>query len=153
MAEYELVTLAPEPFAYVSRTGALAEMPRIMSEAFCTLGEALGKAGVTPTAAPFAHYREVRDGRVAVDVGFPIRSEAIGAARAAGLSIGETASGEVMRALHVGAYDKLGETYEAVIAAMRARGLSPAADMWERYLTGPETPPEQMRTEVWWAAG
>lgn len=152
MPDFNLVELKPEPFAYVSRAGSVAEIPNLMSQAFCTLEQALKSAKATPTGAPFAHYRSVRDGHVEVDVGFPVAAASREALAAAGLELGQTASGKAMHGLHVGPYEQLAQFYDAIIAELRDQGLTPAEDMWERYLDGPEVPPEKMRTEVIWPA-
>jgi effector-binding domain-containing protein len=152
MSDFNLVDLKPEPFAYVSRACSVAEMPKFMSEAFCALDEALKKANAAPTGGPFAHYRSVRNGHVEVDVGFPVAAATRDALAAAGLELGQTASGKAMHGLHVGAYEGLAHFYDAIIAELRDQGLTPAEDMWERYLDGPEVPPEKTRTEVFWPA-
>lgn len=152
MSDFNLVDLKPEPFAYVSRAGSVAEIPNLMSQAFCTLEQALKKANATPTGGPFAHYRSVRDGHVEVDVGFPVAAASREALAAAGLELGQTASGTAMHGLHVGPYERLAQFYDAILAELRERGLTPSEDMWERYLDGPEVPPEKTRTEVFWPA-
>lgn len=152
MTDFNLVELEPEPFAYVSRAGSVAEMPKLMSEAFHALGDALKQANAMPTGAPFAHYRSVRNGHVEVDVGFPVPAAARETLGAAGLQLGETASGKAMHGLHVGSYEDLSHFYDAMVAELRDQGLTPAEDMWERYLDGPEVSPEKTRTEVFWPA-
>lgn len=152
MADFNLVRLIPEPFAYVPRAGAVADMPRIMSEAFCALEAALRQAETAPAGPPFAHYRSVRDGKVEVDVGFPVRAASVQALREAGLAIGETARGRALHGVHEGSHDSLSAIYDAMIANLRERGLEPCEDMWERYLSPPEAPPDETRTEVFWPA-
>jgi effector-binding domain-containing protein len=150
MTQFALVTLTPQPFAYVSRECALAEIGQIMSEGFGAAFGALARAGAAPAGEPMAHYRSVKNGRVSVDIGVPIRAEAEASARAAGLEVGATGAGRAVQAMHVGPYDTLTQTYDAMFADMRARSLAPADDMWERYLDPPDTPAEKVRTEVIW---
>src|SRR5690606_36645447 len=138
MSEFSLVDLKPEPFAYVSRAGAVADIPKLMSQAFCALGEALKLANATPTGAPVAHYRSVRDGHVEVDVGFPVLAASRDALAPAGHELGQTAYGKALHGVHVGPYEGLGQFYDTIIAELRDQCLTPSEDMWERYLDGPE---------------
>ena len=55
-----------------------------------------------------------------------------------------------MTATHIGPYDTVSETYSTMDRAMQAQGLTGSKDMWERYLSPPDTPPEQTRTDVIW---
>lgn len=152
MSDFNLVDLKPEPFVFVSRACATSEIPRIMSEAFCDLHAALARTPATPAGPPLAHFRSVREGHVEVDVGFPMSPAGLEVARKAGLQVGETACGKALYGKHVGPYESLAETYEAMIAELRDLGFTPADDMWERYLTGEGTPPERTQTEVLWPA-
>ena len=43
-------------------------------------------------------------------------------------------------------------TYDAMLAEMKDRKLEGTHDMWERYISPPETPPEKTQTEVIWPA-
>ena len=62
-------------------------------------------------------------------------------------------AGEVAHTTHLGPYDDLPAAYDALRAAVEAEGraLADDAPMWEEYLSPPDTPPEQTRTEVYWS--
>lgn len=144
------VAMTPEPFAYVTRACEMAGIGAAVSDAFCTLGAALDQAKVNPAGPPMARYRNIADGRITIDLGFPVQEAALASLRAAGLQTGMTGGGQAMRALHLGSYEELKRTYDAVLDAIHAAGREPGEEMWERYFSGPDTPPGQSRTEVLW---
>jgi effector-binding domain-containing protein len=119
-----------------------------MGEAFGAVYGYLGRHGVEPQGPPVGCYEmgggptfEVRVGCV---VGAPIEAE--GDVEPYFLSGGPTLVTE-----HVGPYDELSKAYEALETHAREHGQElDGSVMWEEYLTGPEVPPEQMRTLVHW---
>ena len=146
MTDLRITELEPAPFAYVSRTCAAREVGRVVSETFAALSTAFATAGASPIGAPLAHFSPAADDLVHVELGFPVEEHVTGPLHIAGLSISETPGGMVMRAVHGGDYATLRKTYDEVIAAIRAQGLKPSADMWERY--GGEG--EAIEVEVIW---
>jgi effector-binding domain-containing protein len=61
----------------------------------------------------------------------------------------ELPGGEVAVAIHVGPYERLAETYEAVQRWVAEQGRTAGAPMWEVYLDDPDTTPrDALRTEV-----
>jgi effector-binding domain-containing protein len=63
----------------------------------------------------------------------------------------ELPEGEVVTTTHIGPYEGLPQAYEALQAWMRREGKEPATNlMWEEYVTGPETPPPETRTIIYW---
>lgn len=150
MPNFSLMSLTPRPFAFVSRSCAAERIGPTMAEAFSRLGDVMTAAGVRPDGPPLTHYRRIGKENVTFDVGFPISEEQFEALRGRGLSLGTTASGQAMKALHVGAYERLPETYFAVLSEMRARKLEATEDMWESYLSPPGTPAFETATEILW---
>ncbi len=150
MPEFPVVTLSPEPFAYITITANMTEIPKAMGDGFGQLSMLFAQAKVTMAGMPMCHYLDYDEKSTTFQLGFPCRPDEVEALRDAGLSIGETPSGENMKAVHMGPYDGLGTTYNAMTDAMKAQGLTPAKDMWETYYSPPETPPEQIKTEVTW---
>lgn len=150
MPEFPVVTLKPGPFAYITVTTPMAGIATAMGEGFGRLSALFAEARAEMAGMPMCHYVEYDETSTTFQLGFPCRPEEVGALRAAGLSIGETPAGATMKAVHLGPYDSVGSTYNAMIEAMKAQGLVAARDMWEVYHSPPETPPEQIRTEILW---
>lgn len=150
MTPFPISDESPQHFAYVSRKARINEVPKVMAECFGVLSRAFTSAHADFAGAPLAHYVAYDADSATFDVGFPARPDQLEALRSAGLSIGQTASGKVMRARHVGSYDSLPKTYQAMQAQMKADGLEGNRDMWEAYMSPPETPSEQVTTDVIW---
>lgn len=150
MREFIVAEMTPQPFAYVMRHARIADMSQVMGECFGILSAALARAKAEPAGPPLSHYLDYDNNSSTFQVGFPIRSEDVEAVSAAGLAIGETPAGSVMQVQHVGPYDTLHLTYDAMTRAMSEQSLKGTHDMWERYLSPPETPPERTVTEVMW---
>ncbi|QZY28642.1 GyrI-like domain-containing protein [Nocardioides coralli] len=118
-----------------------------MGEAFGAVARFLDRENILPTGPAMAYY-EVGEEGMRVSAGFlvdpPIRE-------GDGVVDREVPEREVVRGVHVGSYDTLPKTYDALRATAEARGrkLDETA-MWEEYLTGPDHPPEEMRTRVSW---
>ena len=55
-----------------------------------------------------------------------------------------------VQAMHVGGYDTLDTTYEAVKQRMHEEGMKASDDMWEYYLSDQSTDPATWRTLVIW---
>lgn len=151
MADPVIVELTPRPFAFVSLRSKLPEMPATMGQGFATLGQMFAKAKAELAGNPLAHYTDFDATTASFELGFPVLEDDIPALRAAGLSIGQTPGGRNMTATHLGPYDTVSRTYDLMTAAMKEQKLSAAKDMWESYLSPPETPPDQIRTEVIWS--
>jgi len=129
-------------------TASAAEIGPLMGDAFGAVYQYVGRHGLQPIGAPIGCYQigsgtsfDVRAGCV-VDV----LAESEG-----DLEPYLLRGGPALVTEHVGSYDELPKAYEALES--RARELGYELDhgsMWEEYLTGPEVPPEQMRTVVHW---
>lgn len=150
MSEPVIVELQPQPFAFVTLTSSLADMPTVIAQGFGTLSGLFAKAGAPMAGNPMAHCLSFEKRVMSFELGFPVRATDSEKLKTVGLSIGQTPDGPNMTATHLGPYGTLSETYSAMDAAMRARGVSGSKDMWESYMSPPETPPEQVRTDVIW---
>jgi effector-binding domain-containing protein len=150
MSEPVIVELQSAPFAFIELKSSLADMPRVIGQGFGTLAGMFGKAGAAMAGNPMAHYLAFDAQSVTFELGFPVLESDTAKLLAAGLSIGRTPGGRNMTDTHVGPYSTVSETYAAMEEAMKALGVTGSKDMWESYLSPPETPPAEIRTDVIW---
>lgn len=150
MTDFPIETLTSRPFAFLSRSAPLPDMPATMGAVYQAVAAAFAHVGAPMEGPAWCRYTAFDGATVGFDAGFAARAQDCDALRAAGLSIGETPSGRVMSGWHIGHYDTVPATYDAMQAAMKAAGVTGAEMMWEAYHSPPGTPPEETRTQVIW---
>lgn len=149
----ETVAVKPAPMIYVTRSVGMDanEIGTTMGEAFGAIGAFIGKSGIAPAGPPLAVYRDWDEasGKMKVDVGFPVASA--DTSRIEGeVTAGETPSGSALKAIHIGPYDTLRDTYGVLMAHMKEKGIPLSSVSWEVYPNDPETtPPEKLVTEIY----
>lgn len=149
MGEIHFTEVVEQPVAAVRSRVRMDELPDAFSSAFHRVFAALAEAGIRASGAPYARYRGMPTDTVDVEIGFPVESPFPGS----GDVIGETLpAGRAVEALHSGDYDSLRGTYEEVERWMRAHDVIPSDQMWEVYLSGPESDPDPAtwRTRIVW---
>ena len=153
MSRHEVEFVMPSVMAVaVTRfhvaSGELPAMGERMGHAFATVMADLGKASFVPDGPAVARYEPTADG-FDVSAGFRIPSEAT---VPAGLDRLELGGIEAAHTTHLGPYSGLSAAYDDLKAVADAAGRPVAGDgpMWEEYWSGPDTPAEQIRTEVYW---
>jgi effector-binding domain-containing protein len=146
--EIEVKHVDPRPFAAVRFRATVAEMPQHIGEAFGAVMAYLQRIGAPPDGPAVARYDIVAEGDFEVAAGFYVPSPIEGDGHVVPV---ELPAGDVARTTHIGPYEGLPQAYEAIEAWMKQNDRESAGStMWEEYLTGPETPPEQTRTEIYW---
>jgi effector-binding domain-containing protein len=146
---YEITRLE-EPARHLAVTRFVARPDEIgghIGGAFGTVAAHLGRLGITPVGAAVACYRmggpafEVRAG---FEVDEPVEPQG-------SIEPWVLPAGDALTTVHVGPYEELTKAYEALEARARELGVTlDPATMWEEYMSGPEVPPEQMRTVIHW---
>jgi AraC family transcriptional regulator len=145
--DLEIVELQEQPTAVIGKQVAMTALPEFFGNAFAAVSSALEAQGVQPAGPPFALYRGMPTETVDVEAGFPV-STTISAVN--GVQAGLLPACRAVQAMHVGSYDTLGTTYEAVKQRMGEEGLKASEDMWEYYLSDQSTDPATWRTLVVW---
>lgn len=149
----ETITAEAVPMVYVTRSVGMnaTEITAVMDEAFVVIGGFIGKTGIVPAGDPLAVFRDWDEssGRLKVDVGFPVAPGDTGRIEGE-IAAGETPSGKALKAVHVGPYDTLSNTYGVLMAHMKEKGIPMAPVSWEVYANDPEdTPPDKLITEIY----
>jgi effector-binding domain-containing protein len=145
--EVKIVELQEQPTAVIRERVAMTALPEFFGRAFAAVSAALEAQKVQPAGPPFALYRGMPTGTVDVEAGFPVSTNI---AVANGVRAGNLPACRAVQAMHVGSYDTLGTTYEAVKQRMGEEGLKASDDMWEYYLSDQSTAPATSRTLVVW---
>ncbi len=160
LTDTEIVELEPTPTAAVRIQQPVAEldlasafdryMPLVMDRARAVGGDIAG--------APYGRYHQFGPDVVDVEIGFPLASVPDGLSPLADTAPGEVGiselpGGPVARTVHRGAYDGLGQTYDALHEWIHAQaGYDDGAGPWESYMDDPGAiqDQEQLRTEIIW---
>jgi effector-binding domain-containing protein len=149
MVDIELTQHREQDTFVVHDRVPMSEIKQFFDRALPTVMAALTAQGAHPVGPPFAKYYGMPTDTIEIDVGFPVAHRATAAD---GATPGTLPGGPVVRAVHVGSYDDLSQTYDDMYAWMKNEGLEPADAMWEVYLSDPSRQPDPAtwRTEIWW---
>ena len=126
---------------------AREEMPRIMGPSIGELMGVLAAQGI-PSAGPlFAHHLWMAPGTFQFELGVPVARPVTATGR---VEPGRLPAATVARTVYHGSYEGLGPAWEEFDAWIEAHGHAPALDLWECYVTGPESgrDPAGWRTEL-----
>lgn len=145
--DVRIVELQEQPTAVVREQVAMTALPEFFGRAFAAVSAAMEAQGVQPAGPPFALYHGMPTEIVDVEAGFPVSTTV---AAVNGVRAGMLPECRAVQAMHVGSYDTLGTTYEAVKQRMGEEGLNASDDMWEYYLSDQSADPATWRTLVVW---
>ncbi|HEY0949620.1 GyrI-like domain-containing protein [Nocardioides sp.] len=124
------------------------DITEVMTASFGTVARYLAQVRVPITGPAVGYYTKQQDGHFRVSAGFVVDQafESDGT-----VEVMRLPAGRVLSTVHIGPYERLTETYDALqeYAARHHLVLNQEA-MWEEYLSGPEVEPEQVHTRVTW---
>lgn len=135
----EIVELEPQEAVAVRGEVAMAELPEFFARAFHEAAEAATASGVEIVGPPFGFYPEMPTDTVAVEVGFPVSAPTDTHGNAHSFVL---PGGRAAQTIHVGPYDTLEKTYNALQSWIAEQGLQPSVGMWESYLSDPQVEPD-----------
>jgi len=147
--DFKIVELAEQPGLAIRETVSNSEIPAKMKEFFGELWRFIKAGNVEIAGPPFALYHSWNERDTVVEVGFPVGPGAVGEGRIQAMAL---PGGKVVAGMHAGPYEKLVDSYHAMMAWMKANGHEPAGRMWETYLTDPEMEkdPAKWLTQMFW---
>lgn len=133
--------------AIIPLTVPRADIQKVMGPGISELMTAVGAQRIAITGPWFTHHlsrpTDVFDFEISVPVAAPVAP--VGRVRP-----GQLPATRVARTTYSGPYEGLGAGWGELRAWIAAEGHTPGPDMWERYITGPETSgdPATWRTEL-----
>jgi len=143
----EIVLTEPRSAAVIRLTIPRAEIRSVMGPAIQEVLAVLKEQGLAPAGPVFSHHFRMDPEFFDFHVGVPVEGTVLPAGRVVEGRLPEV---KAARAVHLGPYEELGAAWGELQAWVASRGLTPAPDLWESYLTGPESgqDPAGWRTEL-----
>lgn len=150
----EIKEMSEQPALTIRESANLESIPDRMGKIFSEIMEFMGNKGISPAGAPFAYWHNMNPesmlkGIFDMECGFPVGTPVEGEGL---IQASRLPGGKVITAMHIGPYDTLAETYEAVRVRIGELGYEAGQDMWETYLTNPCEVPDKSKwiTEIFW---
>jgi effector-binding domain-containing protein len=139
LEEPRIVETTVQPIAVIRLIVPRAEIQDVMDPAHRELQETVAAQGVAPTGPWFTHHLRMDPEVFDFEIGVPVAAPISPAGRVAA---GEWPAATVARTVYHGSYEGLASAWGEFEAWIAAEGLTSALDLWERYLTGPESDPD-----------
>lgn len=137
--EITLVETEAQPAAVIRLTCPREEIQQVMSPAIEEVLAAVSTQGIGPVGPLFAHHFGMQPGIFNFEVGFPVSAPVTPAGR---VKAGEIPGGKVLRTIYTGPYEGLGDAWGEFKDKIASTQHTEAPNLWERYLTGPESSPD-----------
>ena len=146
-SEFWTADLESQAIVGIKTTARLQDLGEVMGQLFPEVHGHIIESGQVPAGMPLAIYHEMMGHEVEVECAIPVAAPMAGTAR---IRAGELPAGTAARAVHLGPYENLKQTWGALFAWVGAKGLEPAGAPWEVYVTDPgqEPDPSKWRTEI-----
>jgi effector-binding domain-containing protein len=142
-----VLTVAAQPAAVLRLTVPWDEIAVVMGPGLEQVRAAVAAQGMTPTGPWFAHHLRMDPTTFDFEIGVPVETPI----RPVGDVLpGELPAATVARTVYQGPFEGLASAWKEFDAWMSSEGHTPAPDLWEVYLAGPDVDPDpgSWRTEL-----
>lgn len=122
------------------------EMQKVFGPCVGELIEAMTAQGVAPAGPLVAHHLEITPEFFNFEMCFPVSTPVVASGR---MKPGQWPAMKVARTVYHGPYEGLPDAWGEFMDWIDAKGHKPATDLWECYLTNPDSEPDpaNWRTE------
>jgi effector-binding domain-containing protein len=133
--------------AVIRLTIPRAEIRSVMGPGIAELMAAVAAQGVAPAGPIFSHHFRMDPDTFDCEIGVPVAAPISAAGR---VKPGQLPAATVARTVYHGPYEGLAAAWGVFMDWIKAEGHAPAPDLWECYVSGPESGPDPAtwRTEL-----
>lgn len=135
----QIVTTAARRAAVVRFTIPREKIQEVMGPAMGELTATIAEQGIAATGPPFSHHLRLDPKVFDFEVGVPTAEKVTPAGR---VEVGELPAARVARTVYRGPYEGLGDAWRKFNGWIAENGHTPAPDLWESYVAGPESSPD-----------
>ncbi len=123
------------------------EIQKVMGPGIQELLATIAAQGIAPAGPWFTHHLRRPTDTFDFEISIPVAAPVAAAGR---VQPSQWPAMKVARTVYHGAYEGLGEAWGEFIEWIETNGHTPAPDLWECYLAGPESSPDpaDWRTEL-----
>ncbi len=133
------------PTLSIRTRAAMQDLPQLFGQTYGALMQYLSELGAQPAGEPFAAYYNLDMQDLDVEIGFPVAKRLPDRDN---IKSGALPAGKFASTMHIGPYDTVGPAYEALTQYVKANGYELTGVAYEFFFSGPETPPEEIRTGI-----
>ena len=144
--QFEIKEQAAQPTLFVRGTYAVQDLPKFFGKTFGDIVQYLASLGEQPSGAAFCIYYNMDMRALDIQAGFPVARTIPGKGD---IQSGEIPAGKYVSGLNIGPYDKMEPFYDALNQWVKAQGEEVTGVAFEWYFSPPDTPPQDVKTEVW----
>ena len=135
----QVVQTTAQHAAVIRITIPRADMPKVMGPGIGELMAALGAQGIAPAGPIFAHHLKMDAATFDFELGIPVAAPISATGR---VKPGQLPAVTVARTTYHGPYERLGPAWGEFEVWIAANGHTSAPDLWECYVSGPESSPD-----------
>ncbi len=143
----KIAQTAEQLTAMIHLTVPRSEIRNVMGPGLQEVMDAVAAQGIAATGPWFTHHLKMDPKVFDFEICLPVKTKVSAAGR---VKPGRLPASKVARAVYRGDYEGLGAAWGELQEWIKGKGLTPAADIWECYVTGPESnrDPSTWRTEL-----
>jgi len=148
MSEIELTQQPPRHFVGIRRKVHVSELPGFYGEVLPKVMNWLRDEGIEPASAPMSVWcdMDMESGVADTHAGCMVESAVEGEGE---ITPGTTSGGDVLKLVHRGGYDTMGQSWGRVFAHAQESGRRPGVG-WEIYVDDPgQVDAADLRTEIY----
>lgn len=143
----QIVRTPAQTTAIIRLTIPRERIQSVMGPGISELTAAVAAQGITPTGPWFTHHLRMDPAAFDFEICLPVPRPVTPVGR---VEPGKLPAAKVARTVYHGPYEGLGLAWGELMDWIAANGYTPASDLWEVYLAGPESGPDtsSWRTEL-----
>ncbi len=144
--KFELIERNIQPTLSIRTTATVEDLPTVLGNAYQKIMNYLSEIGEYPSDAPFVAYYNMDMEHLDIEIGFPVKNQL---PTRNYIESKELPSGTYVQCIHVGPYNKMETTYNALMEWMCENKYEPSGISYEFYLNDPsEVIEEKLETRI-----